>query len=160
MRARVVVSDGKRCMTLVWLEYTGADVYCHTLLGLQEAKHHDSAQIRWERLDGGRPDRISKHARVAGVEGSFGLVTMSFDPLLPASDAVSGDSGTPGTALLNIDVRGLPEDGLCKVMVGMLEPERVDLLSVSNMDEFVPAYLALATNVTPWVYATVWTLEG
>lgn len=151
MKLRVLLTNGRRTVDLIWLEHSGRDVYYGGVGWPDKTSYHASGRRHTKDRSGTRSE-IQGHQRLDAFTGQLQLCAFGIETGIVNSDTVSDYTGKKRDAVIWLDARTLPTQinvslGLIEVgaFAAMLPVHRtIDLLSV----HFV-------TSTTPWIYVWV-----
>ena len=152
MRARILLTDGKRTRDLLWLEHDGKDVYCGPC-GLDwKRSYHESGAVHLKRQ--GERYEEKRCEPLADLGGFYLLEGIG---VVNASDVLNVDifpeySWKKGDAVLVVDSRSFPEDSTINIHIGLLEADNFEALKESYLYKSMNLrQVLISTAVQPWV---------
>ena len=164
MRARVLVTDGRRTIDVFWLEHKGSDVYWGLPRFPTKRSYHGSGQIHTKQ--GGKAEGVVQRTPLANLKGQFHLTTVGWGDLSAFVRAAAPKyeySRRKSDVVLTVDARAVPPKAQASIAVGLVEPGNFavlkPLLSIKlpwEGEQLLPQQLVLATSVKPWVYACLY----
>jgi hypothetical protein len=163
MRARILFTDGSKTIDFFWVRHTGTDVYWGSTGSPDKRTYHASGKIH-STSHGGRKDE-TWHTPLRELKKQFHLTTLTFTNHSNwfTNSRLREYSGRKSDAVLVIDSRTIPHGVQVSVMVGLLEPGRLDIVQslvmlpreVTDFIPLQPKQILISTAVEPWIYVVL-----
>jgi len=118
MRLRVLLTNGKRTVDLIWLEHKRTDVY-YGYVGFGGKHSYHGSGKRHHKKESGETRSFQKHHKLENFTGQFQLVNFGLDKEIVNSERFTTYTGKKGDAILYLDARVLPKQ--FNVSLGLLE---------------------------------------
>ena len=161
MRVRILYTNGTKTNDAFWVTHDGKNVYLGNPGVDHKISYHESGQLHVKSKGQKRAER--KHVPLAKVVGKYNILTSLFPNSAWQSDDFPPKKryrGGKSDATLVIDSRSIPTGALVMVSIGVVEPGRLDaltLMTTAHEEIGVDAkQMLIATNVTPWVYVILY----
>jgi len=155
MKTKILYTDGKRTVELLWLRHTGTDVYVGHPKTEWKRSYHATGKLHTRE---GRAERDANWvAPLSELKGAFHLLTIAFSSsqaFVRNARAELEFTRRKLDAAVYIDARTVPERTVVNIAVGLVESGNATALGFlagfPNLKQFI-----LATGVSPWVYVGV-----
>jgi len=152
MRLRILYTNGTKTVDLFWLTHDGVDIYCGAPRFSDKRSYHASGKVHSD-TNGGR-NHEGWHFPLKEFKDQFHLRTIALNTL----NFFDGDitpkfnfTGKKSDCIVTIDIRTFNQGDQANLMIGILEPNRFDILN--NLIEFGKSkQVFLCTEFNPWIY--------
>ncbi|KQV60774.1 hypothetical protein ASC95_04905 [Pelomonas sp. Root1217] len=156
MRLRVLLTNGKRTVDLIWLDHNGTDIY-YGGVGWSDKTSYHASGIRHRKARDGTLSPIQRHHRLDSFSGQLQLCVFGFHTKFVESDAATPYKGKKGDSVIFLDSRSLPDQ--VGVSLGLLEAGAyAAMLPIHQHLDL--RLIHLATNTTPWIYVAINAING
>ena len=164
MRARVLITNGRRTIDVCWLTHKGSDVYWGTPGFASKHSYHASGETHTKSR--GPAEGVMHRVPLARLTGAALLTSIGLGNvrrLVQRAAPRHEYSGRKSDVVLTVDVRTVPASALTCVMIGLLEPRSpralmspLSLKMPVEGQQLLPQQLLVSTAVEPWVYASLY----
>ena len=156
---RVHLTNGEKVLVLFWLVHRDTDVYCG-YDQIEKISYHELGQVHTKKQ--GKIVSMRKDVPLKELEGELmlgGLTTLNSPALFNQDVFFKESSGEKLDNILTIDSRCYPIGTQFNISIGLLEPNRFDILDrrIMGPEEVRKRVkqLLIATDLEPWVWVAL-----
>lgn len=150
---RVLLTNGKRTVDLIWLEHNGTDIY-YGYVGLDQKGSYHATGKRHSKSGSGGFTKIDAHHPLSNFKGQLQLCAFGIPTKIIEAASATEYKGGKGDSVLWLDARTLPE--LVNVSLGLVEVGGYNaMLPVHTNPSTDLRSVHLITNTVPWIYVMI-----